>query len=41
MLDERRTNLEISFHEDEVKLAEVMMDKLRTTVEFLYYLMDF
>ncbi|PHS30892.1 MAG: hypothetical protein COA92_09035 [Sulfurovum sp.] len=41
MLDERRTNLEISFHEDEVKLAEVMMDKLRTTVEFLYYLMDY
>ncbi len=38
---ERRTNLEVSFHEDEVKLAKTMMDKLRTTVEFLYYLMDY
>jgi len=37
---ERRVNNKISFHEDEVKLAKTMMDKLRTTVEFLYYLMD-
>ncbi len=37
---ERRLNNNISFHEDEVKLAKTMMDKLRTTVEFLYYLMD-
>lgn len=35
---ERRINSEISFYEDEVKLAKTMMDKLRTTVEFLYYL---
>lgn len=38
---DRRTNLEVSFHENEVKLAQTMMDKLRTTVEFLYYLMDY
>jgi hypothetical protein len=37
---ERRTHNEVAFHEDEVKLAKTMMDKLRTTVEFLYYLMD-
>ncbi|HFQ62342.1 MAG TPA: hypothetical protein ENK39_08635 [Epsilonproteobacteria bacterium] len=37
---ERRTHNDISFHEDEVKLAKTMMDKLRTTVEFLYYLME-
>ena len=37
---ERRVRSEVSFHEDEVKLAKTMMDKLRTTVEFLYYLME-
>jgi hypothetical protein len=37
---ERRTSSDVSFHEDEVKLAKTMMDKLRTTVEFLYYLME-
>jgi len=37
---ERRIKNEIAFHEDEVKLAKTMMDKLRTTVEFLYYLME-
>jgi hypothetical protein len=41
MQHERRTNIEVSFHEDEVKLAKTVMDKLRTTVEFLYYLMDY
>lgn len=39
--NERRLKNDISFHEDEVKLAKNMMDQLRTTVEFLYYLMDF
>ncbi|SFV59132.1 hypothetical protein MNB_SV-8-257 [hydrothermal vent metagenome] len=38
--NERRHNTDIAFHEDEVKLAKRMMDTLRTTVEFLYYLMD-
>ncbi len=37
---ERRGYSEISFHEDEVKLAKKMIDTLRTTMEFLYYLMD-
>jgi len=40
MEHERRLSSNILFHEDEVKLAKNMMDKLRTTVEFLYYLMD-
>ncbi len=38
--NERRAHSDTAFHEDEVKLARRMMDKLRTTVEFLYYLMD-
>ncbi|WP_295418112.1 hypothetical protein [Sulfurovum sp.] len=38
--NERRQNTDIAFHEDEVKLAKKMMDTLRTTVEFLYYLME-
>lgn len=37
---DRRTSSEVAFNEAEVKLAKTMMDKLRTTVEFLYYLMD-
>jgi len=37
---ERRIKNDISFHEDEVKLAKNMMDQLRTTLEFLYYLME-
>jgi len=38
--NERRHNTDIAFHEDEVKLAKKMMDTLRTTMEFLYYLVD-
>jgi hypothetical protein len=41
VLQERRQNPDIGFHEDEVKLAKIMMDTLRTTVEFLYYLVDY
>lgn len=37
---DRRAISEVSFDESEVKLAKTMMDKLRTTVEFLYYLID-
>lgn len=40
MINERRLISDISYHEDEVKLAKKMMDTLRTTMEFLYYLMD-
>ena len=38
-LERRHTN-DLSFHEDEIKLAKTMMDEVRTTLEFLYYLMD-
>ena len=37
---ERRQKNELSFPEDEIKLAKKMMDQLRTTMEFLYYLME-
>ncbi|MCF6244668.1 MAG: hypothetical protein L3J43_06490 [Sulfurovum sp.] len=37
----RRKSDSIAFHEDEVKLAKNAMDKLRTTIEFFYYLMDY
>ncbi len=37
---ERRNKNDLSFHEDEIKLAKIMMDQVRTTLEFLYYLMD-
>jgi hypothetical protein len=37
----RRKNENMSFHENEVKLAKTAMDKLRTTIEFLYYLMEY
>ena len=37
---ERRQKNELSFPEDEIKLAKRMMDQLRTTMEFLYYLME-
>ena len=37
---ERRNKNDLSFHEDEIKLAQKMMDTLRSTLEFLYYLMD-
>jgi hypothetical protein len=36
----RRKSETISFHEKEVKLAKTAMDKLRTTIEFFYYLME-
>lgn len=37
---EKRRKHDLSFHEDEIKLANRMMDKGRTTLEFLYYLME-
>ena len=37
--DEKRNNNDISFPEDEVKLAKTMMDELGTTMEFFHYLM--
>jgi len=37
---ERRNKNDLSFPEDEIKLAQKMMDRLRSTLEFLYYLMD-
>ena len=37
---ERRHTNDLSFHEDEIKLAKTVMDQVRTTLEFLYYLMD-
>ncbi len=37
----RRKSETISFHENEVKLAKTAMDKLRTTIEFFYYLMEY
>jgi len=38
---DRRKIENISFHENEVKLAKTAMDKLRTTIEFFYYLMEY
>ena len=40
LINERRTKNDVTFHEDEVNLAKAMMDKSRTTMEFLYYLME-
>jgi hypothetical protein len=37
---ERRDKHDLSFHEDQIKLAKIMMEQVRTTLEFLYYLMD-
>lgn len=37
---ERRVTHNMTFREDEVKLAKSMLDELNTTIEFLYYLMD-
>ncbi len=37
---ERRNKNELTFHEDEIKLARMIMDEARTTLEFLYYLMN-
>ncbi len=38
--NEKRNIHDISFPEDEVKLAKTMMDELRTTMEFFQYLMN-
>ncbi len=38
---ERRSWRDVSFHEDEVELAKIMMDKLRTTVEYFYYFLEY
>ncbi len=40
MLENRRDLEEVLFSECEVKLAKKMIDTLRTTMEFLYYLME-
>ncbi len=37
---ERRDKNELTFHEDEIILAKMIMDEARTTLEFLYYLMN-
>lgn len=37
---ERRYKNDLSFQEDEIKLAKIIMDEARTTLEFLYYLME-
>ena len=37
---ERRNINDLSFHEDEIKLAKLLMERVRTTLEFIYYLMD-
>ena len=37
---ERRDKNDLSFHEDQIKFAKRMMDQARSTLEFLYYLMD-
>jgi len=39
--DEKRFNDDVLFQEDEILLARNMIDSLRTTMEFLYYLMDY
>ena len=38
--NEKRETHEISFPEEEVKLARTMVDELKTTMEFFYYLMN-
>jgi hypothetical protein len=40
MENRRKNDVEIAFWEYEIVLAKKMLDSLRTTVEFLYYLMD-
>lgn len=37
---ERRHTNDLSFPEDEIKLSKIMMDEARTTLEFIYYLMN-
>jgi len=38
--EKRRKNSDLTFPEDEVKLAKTMMDELKTTMEFFHYLMN-
>ncbi len=38
--NEKRDTHDISFPEEEVKLAKTMLDELQTTMEFFYYLMN-
>ncbi len=38
--EKRRTNSDLAFPEDEVKLAKTMMAELKTTMEFFHYLMN-
>lgn len=38
--NEKRDTHNISFPEEEVKLAKTMIDELKTTMEFFYYLMN-
>lgn len=38
--EKRRSNSDLTFPEDEVKLAKTMMDELKTTMEFFHYLMN-
>ena len=38
--EKRRSNSDLTFPEDEVKLAKAMMDELKTTMEFFHYLMN-
>jgi len=40
MGNKRKNHAGIAFWESEIMLAKTMLDTLRTTVEFLYYLMD-
>ena len=37
--EERRHNTDAAYPEEEVKLAKMMMDGLKTTIEFFHYLM--
>ena len=38
--NEKRDTRDISFPENEVKLAKIMVDELKTTMEFFHYLMN-
>ena len=38
--EKRRNNGDLTFPEDEVKLAKTMMDELKTTMEFFHYIMN-
>ena len=40
MANKRKNHAGISFWETEIMLARTMLDALRTTVEFLYYMME-